>query len=216
MTTSRKKILVLGTSNYAHVVAEIIAETPGFQMTGFVENLDRSKCVQSISGFPIYWIDDAASLTNDCLAICCLGTVHRSRYIEQARRLGFRFATVIHPTARVPVSAVIGQGCLIEPGVILSTHTRLGDHVRINRGATIGHDTVLGEYCTVQPGANIAGRCTFGEGVYVGIGATVVDNLTVGRLSVIGAGAVVIQDLPEKVLAVGVPAKIVKENIDGK
>jgi sugar O-acyltransferase (sialic acid O-acetyltransferase NeuD family) len=216
MTKSKQKIIILGTNDYAHVVAEIVAETPGLQMEGFIENLDRSKCDKTLSGLPVYWIDDAAPLAADCFAVCCLATVNRSRFIQQARKLGFRFATVIHPTARVPASAVISEGCILEPGAILSTNTQLGAHVRINRGATIGHDTSLGDYCTVQPGVNIAGKCCLGSGVYVGIGATVVDNLTIGNLTVIGAGAVVINDLPDKVLAVGVPAKIIKENIEGK
>mgnify|MGYP000408262092 CR=1 FL=1 len=50
-----------------------------------------------------------------------------------------------------------------------------------------------------------------GVGVYVGIGATVIDHITIGAGSVIGAGAVVTKDLPDRVLAVGVPAKVVKE-----
>jgi acetyltransferase EpsM len=216
MKTPEQKIIILGTNDYAGVLAEIIAETPGLRTEGFIENLDRTQCDRSISGLPVYWIEDAASLTKDCLAVCCLATVHRRRFIEQARHIGFNFATVIHPSARVPTSAIISEGCIIEPGVILSSNARLGCHIRINRGSTIGHDTTLGDYCTIQPGVNIAGKCLFGSGVYVGIGATVVDNLTIGNLAVIGAGAVVINDLPEKVLAVGVPAKIVKENIDGK
>jgi sugar O-acyltransferase (sialic acid O-acetyltransferase NeuD family) len=216
MTTRTQKIVILGTNIYAPVVAEIVAETPGLQMQGFVENLDRSKCGKTLSGLPIYWIEDAVPLTADCLAVCCLATVHRSRFIEQARDMGFRFATIVHPMTRVPASAVISEGCILEPGVILSSNTRLGSHVRINRGATIGHDTTLGDYCTIQPGVNIAGKCRFGNSVYVGIGATVVDNLTIGSLTVIGAGAVVVNDLPDKVLAVGVPAKIVKKNIEGK
>jgi len=213
---TKTNILVLGVNNYAHVVAEIISEVPGVQLEGFIENMDRSKCGQSISGAPVYWIDETFSMSKDCFAICCLGTVHRSRLIEQARQMGFRFATIIHPMSRVPASAVIGEGCFLEPGVILSTNTRLGNHVRINRGATVGHDTSLGDYCTVQPGVNIAGKCCLGRGVYVGIGATIVDNLTIGSMTVIGAGAVVIKDLPEKVMAAGVPAQIIKENIEGK
>jgi sugar O-acyltransferase (sialic acid O-acetyltransferase NeuD family) len=216
MTVHKQKIIILGTNDYAHVVAEIVAEIPGLQMEGFVENLDRSKCSGSHAGFPVCWIDDAAPLTAECLAVCCLATVHRSRFIEQARRIGFRFATIIHPTVRVPASAVVSEGCILEPGVILSSNTRLGCHVRINRGATIGHDTTLGDYCTIQPGVNIAGKCRLGNSVYVGIGATIIDNLTIGSLTVIGAGAVVVDNLPEKVFVVGVPAKIVKEHIEGK
>ena len=69
---------------------------------------------------------------------------------------------------------------------------------------------------TIQPGANIAGACDIGIATYVGMGAVVIDQTQVGSHSVIGAGAVVIEQVPDHVLAVGVPAKIVKKNIPGK
>jgi acetyltransferase-like isoleucine patch superfamily enzyme len=69
---------------------------------------------------------------------------------------------------------------------------------------------------TVQPGANIAGACDIGPATYVGMGAVVIDHVKVGSHSVIGAGAVVIEDVPDHVLVVGVPAKIVKKDIPGK
>lgn len=211
-----QKILILGTGDYAAVAAEVVDETPGFEVVGFVENMDRAKCQAGLEGLPVYWINEAGKLAGQCKVLCSLATVKRRSYVEQVKALGFEFATVVHPTARVPASARLGEGCFLEPGVILSTHTELGAHVRVNRGVTVGHDTVIGDYCTLQPGVNIAGKCRFGDGVYAGIGATVVDRLTVGRLTVIGAGAVVVNDLPERVLAVGVPAKVIKKNIDGK
>ena len=211
-----QKIVILGTWDYAAVAAEAINETPGFAVVGFIENLDRSRCQMRIEGLPVYWIEEAGALTVECRAVCSLATAKRREFVEQARAVGFEFATVVHPTARVPASATLGEGCFLEPGVILSTHTELGAHVRVNRGVMVGHDTAVADYCTLQPGANIAGRCRLGEGVYVGIGATVADHVSIGRLSVIGAGAVVLKDLPERVLAVGVPAKVVKENIEGK
>jgi acetyltransferase-like isoleucine patch superfamily enzyme len=48
------------------------------------------------------------------------------------------------------------------------------------------------------------------------MGAVVIDHITIGSHSVIGAGAVVTKDVPDHVLVVGVPARIVKEGIAGK
>lgn len=48
------------------------------------------------------------------------------------------------------------------------------------------------------------------------MGAVVIDGITIGSRSVVAAGAVVIKDVPNNVLVAGVPAKIVKEQIDGK
>jgi acetyltransferase-like isoleucine patch superfamily enzyme len=48
------------------------------------------------------------------------------------------------------------------------------------------------------------------------MGAIIIDHIRVGSHSVIGAGSVVIEDVPDHVLVVGAPAKIIKKNIPGK
>jgi acetyltransferase-like isoleucine patch superfamily enzyme len=49
------------------------------------------------------------------------------------------------------------------------------------------------------------------DDVWLGAGATVVDGVTIGRGSIIGAGAVVTTDIPPYSIAVGIPAKPVKD-----
>jgi acetyltransferase-like isoleucine patch superfamily enzyme len=49
------------------------------------------------------------------------------------------------------------------------------------------------------------------DDVWIGAGATVVDGVTIGRGSIIGAGAVVTSDIPPYSIAVGIPAKPVKD-----
>ena len=59
-------------------------------------------------------------------------------------------------------------------------------------------------------GVRISGNCRVGEGALLGTGATLVQQVSVGGWSTVGAGAVVIEDIPDKVVAVGVPAKVVR------
>jgi galactoside O-acetyltransferase len=49
------------------------------------------------------------------------------------------------------------------------------------------------------------------DDVWLGAGVTVVDGVTIGRGSIIGAGAVVTTDIPPYSIAVGIPAKPVKD-----
>ncbi|NJK82801.1 MAG: hypothetical protein HC912_02305 [Saprospiraceae bacterium] len=66
-------------------------------------------------------------------------------------------------------------------------------------------------FSTINPGVHIAGHCHIGESVTIGMGALVVDTKKIGRNSIIGAGALVTKDVPENVLVMGSPAKIIKE-----
>jgi acetyltransferase-like isoleucine patch superfamily enzyme len=49
------------------------------------------------------------------------------------------------------------------------------------------------------------------DDVWIGAGAAVLDGVTIGRGSVIGAGAVVANDIPPYSIAVGTPAKPIKD-----
>jgi maltose O-acetyltransferase len=51
---------------------------------------------------------------------------------------------------------------------------------------------------------------TIGENAWLGGGAIVCPGVTIGANTVVGAGAVVVRDLPEGVVAVGNPARVVR------
>jgi acetyltransferase EpsM len=214
MNNSRHPLLVLGTRTFAEEIADL-ARDAGFKVAGFVENMDRNRAGE-LRSLPVHWIDDAAALASSHLAVCGLATTHRSRFVEEVAELGFRFASVVHPTARCSSTSLAGEGTILSAGAIVGAHTALGRHVVVNRGALIGHHTRIGDYVSIQPGANIAGACTIGEGAYIGMGAVVLDHLSVGAHAVVGAGAVVTKDVPDRVQVIGVPARIVKEDIEGK
>jgi sugar O-acyltransferase (sialic acid O-acetyltransferase NeuD family) len=210
----RQALLVLGTRDFSFEIAELAEDTGKFEVAAFVENLSPERCGETLEGRPIVWIDDVGELASDHLAVCGLGTTRRRIFAEQAAERGLRFATVVHPTARVPASSTVGEGSIVSAGAVLGTRSVLGRHVFVNRGALVGHHTEVGDYASIMPGANVAGFCRIGEAAYVAIGAVVVDRTSVGAGSVVGAGAVVTKDVPERVQVVGVPAKVVKEEIE--
>ncbi|MBN1362686.1 MAG: acetyltransferase [Sedimentisphaerales bacterium] len=216
MGSDARLLLILGTRTFAEEVADWAGAIPQVRVAGFVENMDAARCRETLGGVPIHWIDDIGRFAGTHEAVCALSTTRRSRFIQQAEDLGITFATLIHPAANVSSQTQVGKGAIVGPGVVIGSHTHVGPHVVVNRGALIGHHTRIGRFCTVQPGANIAGACTIGEATYVGMGAVILDHVTVGSHAIVGAGAVVTRDVPDRVQVVGVPARIVKEDIEGK
>lgn len=209
-----KKLLILGTRTLAVEIADLASETDGYKVVGFVENLDRVRCDEELEGLPIIWVDEISGLAHDHWAVCGLATTHRSRFADQVATLGMRFGTLIHPSARISSNSTVGEGSILSAGVIIATRTQLGRHVFVNRGSLIGHHTQIGDFATVQPGANIAGSCRIGKGAFIGMGSIVLERLTVGAHSVVGAGAVVTKNVPDNVQVLGVPARMVKENVE--
>jgi acetyltransferase EpsM len=207
--------VILGSYAFAEEVADLAREA-GHEVVGFVENWDRERCAAPFLGLPVTWIEDAAPLAAQHHAVCSIGSTKRRGFVEQAAAVGFRFARVRHPSAIVSETAEMGEGSIAGARVVVAASTRIGRHAILNRGALVGHHTEVGDYVTVSPGANVAGKVTIGDGAYVGMGAIVLDGRTVGTGSVVGAGAVVTRDVPPGVQVQGVPARVVKEGVDGR
>ena len=213
---SHIRLLILGSYVFAEEVADLASETPGFSVSGFVENVDRSRCATPLLGKVVHWVDDLEGLSACHHLICGIGTTKRRGYVEQVARYGMPFATLVHPSARISRTSRIGAGSILSVNAIVAAQTTLGNHVIMNRGASVGHHTVVGDYVTIGPGTNIAGACTVGDGCYVAMGATIIDRVRVGANSIVGAGAVVTKDVPPGVQVVGVPARVVKETVHGR
>jgi len=216
MNQQKQNVLVLGTRTFAEEIADVISEIPGINVAGFVENMDRQLCGQNKGGLAVYWIEQLSELAKNHVAICGLGTTKRYIFVEQAKKYGMDFTTLVHPAARISAQSSLSEGVFVSVGAVIAAYSELGEHTSVNRGALIGHHTRIGSFVTAGPGANIAGNCTIGERCYIGIGAIVLDHISIGNNTVIGAGAVVTKDLPDNVQAVGIPARIVKQNIEGK
>lgn len=55
---------------------------------------------------------------------------------------------------------------------------------------------------------------SIGDHVWIGLNATILKGVTIGEGSVIAAGSVVVKDVPAHTLVGGIPAKVLKENIE--
>jgi acetyltransferase-like isoleucine patch superfamily enzyme len=122
-----------------------------------------------------------------------------------------------HPTATVSFGVVFSKtSARIGPYAYVGPYCTLGD-------ATIERDALIASGVQILSGGRIHGTAdptrpireqpgeithvTMGAGCWIGAGAIVMAD--VGKDSIVGAGAVVTRAIPESVIAVGVPAKVV-------
>src|SRR5690606_18387168 len=88
----------------------------------------------------------------------------------------------------------------------------IGDHVMIAFQSTLqtaGHQIVPGELYRYTK--RVYGPIEIGNNVWIGTRSLIRYGISIGDNSVIGMGAVVVKDIPSNKIAVGVPAKIVKD-----
>lgn len=120
--------------------------------------------------------------------------------------------TLIDPAAWIGKDVQIGDGTLVAPGAVITSRVRIGKHCIVNVKVSVSHDSTIGDYVSINPGATICGHCRIGNGAFIGTGATVINGVEIGDGSVIGGGAAVISNIPPNVTAVGVPARVIRQN----
>jgi acetyltransferase-like isoleucine patch superfamily enzyme len=109
----------------------------------------------------------------------------------------------------------IGDDCSVNPFCVLYGHggLKIGKGVRIASHTVMipaNHgfedlDTPIWRQAETRRGIVIE------DDVWIGSGCTILDGVRIGRGCIIGAGAVVTASLPEFSIAVGVPARVVRD-----
>jgi sugar O-acyltransferase (sialic acid O-acetyltransferase NeuD family) len=123
---------------------------------------------------------------------------------------GARLISACHPDASIGSTVEMGDGCMLSAGVVITPDVRLGRGVILNTRCSVDHHSVIGDFVHVGPGATIGANVVIGDRALIGLGASVMSGRLVGAGTIVGAGAVVTRDLPDRVVAMGVPARVVR------
>lgn len=127
--------------------------------------------------------------------------------------------TYVSESARVIGNVVIGDNCYIGHGAIIRGdygRIEIGSGTAVEEGVIIhaapDHAYVIGKKVTMGHGAILHGKC-IGDGAVIGMGAIVSILSELGEGAIVGEGSVVkrFQIIPAKMVAVGNPAKVVRE-----
>ncbi|OGI18015.1 MAG: serine acetyltransferase [Candidatus Melainabacteria bacterium RIFOXYA2_FULL_32_9] len=105
----------------------------------------------------------------------------------------------------LPYTAKIGENTILGYGGL---------------GIVIHSDSIIGKNCIISQGVTIGGSSRnpkvpeIGNNVLVGAGAKIIGPIKIADNVVIGANSVVTKDIPSNVLVAGIPARVIKENIN--
>ena len=94
-----------------------------------------------------------------------------------------------------------------------------GKKITIGKGCCISRDVIIRDYDAheiLDSKHEVSKEIVIGDHVWIGNRAMVMKGVTIGSGAIIAAGAIVTKDVPEKCLVAGVPAKVIRKNIEWK
>lgn len=206
-----KQIIIFGAGGHAAVIIDClkaqIEHGATIEIKGLLDDSGKTEWM----GYPVLGTTDLADRFHDGQTefVLAIGSNDvRERLARQYSHLSYY--TVIHPSVTMGTNVTLGVGTVVMPNVVMNANTQVGCHAIINTGAIVEHDNRIGDYVHLSPNATLCGTVTVGDLTHIGAGATVIQGMTIGSRSIIGAGATVITDIPDQVVAVGTPAKVIK------
>jgi len=121
-----------------------------------------------------------------------------ARFVSHVSR--FLTGIEIHPGAKVGRRVFIDHGM----GVVIGETAELGDDCTLYHGVTLGRTSW-------NKGKR---HPTLRQGVVIGAGAKVLGPVVVGEGAKIGSNAVVVKDVPAGATALGIPARVILDELD--
>ena len=144
---------------------------------------------------------------------------------------------VIHSGVRIGPGARVGDHAQIRDGAVIGAGSTVGSYVCVDPGVVVGERVSIQTRCYVTGGARIEDDVFVGPGVVmtndntmnrhapefefegptlrracrIGGGSTLCPGIEVGEEAFVAAGAVVTTDLPARAVAMGVPARVVRQ-----
>ncbi len=139
------RLLILGAGQYGMVAKEVAEAMGCFEQIDFLDDN---------SDLAIGKLDDIRHLDCDS-AFVAIGN-------PDVREIFFNFikkpVTLIHPDAVIMPSAKIGDGCIIEAGVVICSNSIIGKATIIMSNAVVGHDAEVGSFCQLKYNSTVPAR----------------------------------------------------------
>ena len=209
-------MLIVGAKGFAKEVLETVHQLNQLDDLVFYDDVNDDVPEKLFGQFPVFRTIQEAIVyfkTIDNQFTIGIGNpLLRKQLYDKFTALGGVFTSTLSPLATIGIFDVkIGDGANVLSGAVFSNGTMLGKGCIVYYNSIITHDCTIGDFVEISPSVTLLGRCKIGSYSQIGSNTTILPDIKIGENVIIGAGSVVTKDLPNNCVAVGVPAKIIKE-----
>ena len=203
------KLVLVGAGGHCKSVLDVALRMKTFDQIVITDPIIEAGTI--ILGCEVVGTDDKLiKLRNEGFdnAFITVGSIginpNREKLAEKLEKYGYKFPTIIDPSASIAETACIGAGVFIGKKAVVNTDTRIGCHCIINTGAIIEHECFIDEYAHVSVGSILCGQVHVGRHCFIGAGSTIIQCLKIGDKVVIGANSTVLNNVEDNVKRYGI------------
>jgi len=206
------EIILYGSGGAGRELADNLSRDFFWKVKGFVDDT-KPAGVNIESSFTLGGFDYLKKYKGN-LAMCIVGNPKVKKELIERIKSQYKdiaFPLVINAESKFSKFIEWGEGSIVaQPFNHVAPGVQIGDFVWVNSFNGIGHDSIIGNYTTIFSGIQMGGGVHIGECCIIGSGATLKPGVKIGNGVIVGAGAVVIKDVPDDVVVVGNPARILR------
>jgi sugar O-acyltransferase (sialic acid O-acetyltransferase NeuD family) len=182
----------------------------------FIDDIIACKVKNGHKVFKFEELDELIKHTPAEFVIANGEPVSRKKIFDKLIVNNYRMTSIIDCNSIISAKSTIAHGVIISPLCSISSDATLMNNSTVNTMSIIGHDVVIGENSVISSMVNIGGESEIGDGTYIGMGALVKEKLKIGNNVIVGMGSVVYNDIPDNMIALGNPARVVRRNDNKK
>jgi len=206
-----KDIYIVGAGTYGEAMYEL-AEDCGYNVVGYYDESDE-KIGTDVMDVPVIGkLSECKDIQGKKFIVAIGNNKIRHDIMTDIISKGGDVPTLIHPTAKISKTAVIGKGVYIQMGAVIWTKVEIGDFSIISPNTVIAHHTKIGHSCLISTLCCVGASIEVGAYTMFGIGCIAITGIErVGHNVMLGAGTTVIDNVEDNVLMVGSPARKIRD-----
>lgn len=137
---------------------------------------------------------------------------YRYELANRVSESGFLLATLIYPSVVIPETTQVGEGSILASNSYISCDVTIGKNVLLQPHASVGHNCIIQEHSVLSSFVSLGGNCKIGKKTFIGMSVPVKEGISIGDNVIVGMGSCVQRDIPEHVIAMGNPARAIRNN----
>ena len=192
-----KDLIILGAGSAAELILEHVNIIGNYKIKYFVDYNDiphRSHLFDvEVLGFN--QLDELRNFGYENIFIHLPSAKKTLEIMEYCAQKGFRLINVIHPTASISTTSVMGLNNLIGPYVVIGPYVTIGDSVSVLNCASVAHHSEICSGARISDGARVAGNVKISEFVLLGLNSTVNARLIIEKEITVLSGKSVYESL---------------------